>query len=89
MAKPAGVEEGGGGGEEGLQGQGGISKIHNQVKFFFLLWQQGLEVTFVRQSDKPHVSQGSGAGSGLQGILGNLGNIQVRSKLGNMLHTST
>ena len=88
MAKPVGVE-GGGGGEKGLQGQGGISKIHNQVKFFFELWQQGLEVTFERQSDKPHVIQGSGAGAGLQGILVNLGNIQVRSKLGNMLHTST
>ena len=35
MAKPVGVEGGGGGGEKGLQGQGGISKIHNQVKFLF------------------------------------------------------
>ena len=37
MAKPVGVEGGGGGGEEGVQGQGGISKIHNQVKFFFYI----------------------------------------------------
>ena len=87
MAKPIGVEGGGGGGE-GLQGHGGISKIHNQVKFL-ISWQQGLEVTFSRQSDKSHVSQGSGAGAGLQGILDNFGNIQVRSKLGNMLLTST
>ena len=36
MAKPVGVEGGGGGGgEKGLQGQGSISKIHNQVKFLF------------------------------------------------------
>ena len=35
MAKPVGVEGGGGGGEKGLQGQGGTSKIHNQVKFLF------------------------------------------------------
>ena len=75
MAKPVGVEEGGGGGEKGLQGQGGISKIHNQVKLLFELWQQGLEVTVVRQSDKPHVSQGSGAGAGLQGVLDNLGTL--------------
>ena len=36
MAKPVGVEEGGGG-EKGLQGHDSISKIHNQVKFFFYI----------------------------------------------------